>query len=763
MPPAKTLSPAELAKLEHAFATDPASDAYRPLAEAYLAMGRFMEAMVVCKKGVKAHATLTEPRILLARVYAEQAKDKKAIEELTGALQLAPNDKIALRMMGCLLIKTGELEPGKAHLIRAFEQDKSDIETQEAMLKAGVLMPQAAPQMQVQVPQPSHQALPPVPQQNRAAGAAPPSAIRPLQPRPVQARRSLQEESISELSEISDVRPIHKRSSGFAKGMFFLLIFVVPLSAAGYYGFGQYRAKQIREANKLNREANDKIKIDTFVAYKSAAEASESALQMAASDDTSRNARGLLAYSKTILWGEHQHDEATREAAEKNINEGVRSKEASAYLHSAEALFQFYSGKGDEALKKIEERIKAAGEKQVPQYYLTRGILQTNTGELEAARESLERAQAITPDDPRVFVALGYLHRRRGNDLLALTAFNNALKYSKNAHPDALVGTASLILDQDNPGNGYCMASKNLKSLLDMEPPPSPRQLALANSVKALLISRVSLDAPLFTNKEFVKTLLDCTQVDGSKAKAEIAKYESDGLALDRNNPEMTLVKGRRLFFEQKYDDSIAEIKKAVEASPKSAHYHAELAMVLMRKEGGDAAAEESLKKALALVPNSPKLLSMLGQTQFRQKKFDDAKQTLEKATADAKARNPEARYLLGKILRDQKKDYAKAAELLKRAGEEYFADPSLAAQAFDDLAQAYELKDDKDQARVSYEKALNADKEYSPAYCRYARFLAKLNDVKDKDKMVNVAKESLKLEPKGDCAAEMQKITPPS
>ena len=79
--PAKTLSPAELAKLEHAFASDPSSEAYKPLAEAYLAMGRFMEAMVVCKKGVKAHPTRAEPRLLLARVYAEQGKDKKALEE----------------------------------------------------------------------------------------------------------------------------------------------------------------------------------------------------------------------------------------------------------------------------------------------------------------------------------------------------------------------------------------------------------------------------------------------------------------------------------------------------------------------------------------------------------------------------------------------------------------------------------------------------------------------------------------------------------
>src|SRR6516225_1374831 len=105
----KTLSPAELAKLEHAFATNPTSEAYKPLAEAYLAMGRFMEAMVVCKKGVKAHPNAAEPRILLALVYREQGKDRKALEEVLGALPLAPSDKGILRMAAELQLKLGEV------------------------------------------------------------------------------------------------------------------------------------------------------------------------------------------------------------------------------------------------------------------------------------------------------------------------------------------------------------------------------------------------------------------------------------------------------------------------------------------------------------------------------------------------------------------------------------------------------------------------------------------------------------------------------
>src|SRR5512134_3307510 len=106
--PTQRISAAELASLEHAFAADPTSDAYRPLAEAYLALGRFMEAMVVCKKGVKAHPEDPSPRVLLARVYADQGKDRKALEELQAVLQTWPAFGSANRMAGALHLRLGE-------------------------------------------------------------------------------------------------------------------------------------------------------------------------------------------------------------------------------------------------------------------------------------------------------------------------------------------------------------------------------------------------------------------------------------------------------------------------------------------------------------------------------------------------------------------------------------------------------------------------------------------------------------------------------
>lgn len=777
MPPVtKSLSPAELAKMEHAFATDPASEAYKPLAEAYLGMGRFMEAMVVCKKGVKAHPSLPDPRVLLARVYAEQGKDKKALEELQGALQVAPTDKIALRLLGALQIKGGETAAGKEALLKAFASDEADPESIELMEKHGVAVPKAAV---VAAPPPAPVAAPPqapaVSQPALTARAAP-AVQAQVQPPPSSPAVAASPEKTSsrqtpaarrpvvphdDEQEVSGVRPA-RAQSGKSKAVFFLLLFIVIVIGPAYWGLGQYRGKLIREANVAISDATKLVKSDTFKGYEEAIAKAQFALDLNASADTTRNARGLLAYAYTIRWGEHIHEESNREAAEKNIAAGIAGKEQSAYLHAAQAMFDFYSGKTEEGLKAIEGRIKFAetNKKQVSIYYLTRGTLQMNSGDLEAAKESLDRAQAIAQDDPRVYIALGNLHRRRGNDGQALSAFNVALDRTRKTHPEGLLGTANLILDQENPGNGYCIAANYVKALQGMADAAAPRQLATNNFVRALLVSRVARDIPLYTDKAFQKTLEECTQVkpDEAAVRKEVASAENNGLSLDRNNPELLLIRGRRLAYEGKFDEAAAEIRKAIERNTKASHFHVELAKVLMKKEGGEPAAEEALKKALSLVPNSPKLLSMLGQVQYRQKKMDAARETLDKAVADPKTRNPEARFLLGKIYRDEKKDLGRAIELLKKAGEEYFSDPALASQAFDELAAAFELKGDKDSARATYEKSLNADKDNAAPYCHYARLLAK--DAREREQAKALAQAFLKLAPKDPCAEEMQRLS---
>src|SRR6266511_4046205 len=136
--PARPLSAAELSALEHAFAADPVSEAYRPLTEAYLAMGRYMEAMVVCKKGVKAHPDDPSARVLLARVYADQGKDRKALDELQAILAAYPTFAAANRMAGVLHMRIGEREQGEAALRRAADAAPDDPEVRAALAKYGV-------------------------------------------------------------------------------------------------------------------------------------------------------------------------------------------------------------------------------------------------------------------------------------------------------------------------------------------------------------------------------------------------------------------------------------------------------------------------------------------------------------------------------------------------------------------------------------------------------------------------------------------------
>src|SRR5215472_1646937 len=167
-PPTKPPSPAELAKLEHAFATDPSSNAYLPLAEAYLSASRFMEAMVVCKKGVKTHPNAVEPRLLLARVYQQQGKDRKALEESLAALQIAPADKVTLRMTADLQFKLGEAEAGRGTLLKAYELDSRDSETMSLMGQWKVEPPKPAPRL----------ASAPIPRGQ--TGAPTPAAAQPL-------------------------------------------------------------------------------------------------------------------------------------------------------------------------------------------------------------------------------------------------------------------------------------------------------------------------------------------------------------------------------------------------------------------------------------------------------------------------------------------------------------------------------------------------------------------------------------------------------
>ncbi|WP_164000217.1 tetratricopeptide repeat protein [Pyxidicoccus caerfyrddinensis] len=782
--PSKTLSPAELAKLEHAFASDPSSAAYKPLAEAYLSMGRFMEAMVVCKKGVKAHPNASDPRLLLARVYAEQGKDKKALEEALGALTVQPEDKAALRMAGTLQLKTGETEPGKANLLKAYGADPGDPETVTLLQQYKIDLPRPAAPAPVAAPPVLTPAAPPPPsatQQSAAAlasvaatgasQASPSATARATSGAPQQrssgganaaraeapAVRSAPQPRrapvvVEEVDEDEDDEPSTSRrrpaSGGRGGKMVTLALLVaIPLFAIGYGWYSSHAKARARELKKTLDVATELLKRDSFDSYKKACEAADKALEV---DSDSTVAHGYLAYAYAIRWGEHGGGDDARRKAEEHLAAGKAGKDVSSHLIAAEALIQTYGGKGKEALGKLEETVKGldAQGRSSSLLYLTQGLIQMNAGDLERGRDSLERAQVLAPDDPRIYAGLGAVYRRLGQDNTAWKNYDFALRYEKD-HPESLLGRALLMLEQDSPN--YGLAHTMLKKLLETDPPPSPRQLAAAHLARSLLISRVSAEMAEL-KPDVQQKLSEATGVplDKDKARAEMLKSEETGFALDKQNPELHLIKGRRLLAENNFDAAAEEIRKAIRVDGTRAQFHVELAKALMGKQGGEKEAAEALVTALKTMGDSPKLVVMLGNAYRRQGKLDEALTQYQRAVKDPKAKNPEARLAMGAIYRERS-DWAKAQEQLEKASQEFVGQADRAAMALTELARVYQGKGDAAKADETYQRALNADESYGPAYYFYATLLSK--DAKQGPKAKMLAQEYLKREPSGEHA----------
>jgi cellulose synthase operon protein C len=748
--PAKTLSPQELAKLEHAFASDPSSDAYRPLAEAYLGMGRFMEAMVVCKKGVKAHPNRPDARVLLARVYADQGKDKKAIEELQAALAVAPEDRTILRQLGALQMKTADVAAGRPNLLKAWEIAPTDAETLALMAQWKIDAPRPAPPPEPAPPPPPSTTRTPV-ATARTTTADVPTSRTPAAgaPAATMSRTSLRAAE----EEEERLRKHAKASSGAARA-FMLALAVAVVGVGAFYGWGQWNARRANIFSRALKEASEQLKHDSFASYKLACTAAEQALEV---EPKSVAAHSYLAYAYAIRWGEHGDGDDARRFAEEHLQAAKAGGEVDSHMYAADALLQEYSGKGTRALGELTREVKSFDEEGHASslLYLTLGLVQMDAGDLERARESLEKAQALAPADPRIYSALGALHRRRGDSREAEKNFGFALRYEKD-HPASLLGLSLLLIEQDNSAR-FPAAAVNLKKLLEGEPPPSPRQLALAHMARALLIARVQ--AAMATLKpDEQRSLAERTNVPFDKVEAAslAAKEEDEAFTLDRNNPELLLLKGKRLVAEGQLDAGIQQMREAVKVDPTRAQFYVDLARALMLKPEGAREAQDALTTAIRTLPDSPRLMVLLGQAYRRQGHLDEAIAQFHKALVDPKARNPDARLQLGIALRE--KGNAKEAEKeLVRASQEYLGQARRIAETFTELGRTYEALDDKVRADEAYQKALNSDADYPDAYFFYAHLLGQ--DRKAKDKARASALAYLRLDPRGEHAAEAQRI----
>ena len=100
----------DLNALEQAFAKDKSLDTCLLLCDAYLGASRYMEAMVVCKKGIRTSPDDPRGHVALAQVYLEQGKIPKAQKEIDLVAAANPNDPSVLETRGRVAMKNGDAQ-----------------------------------------------------------------------------------------------------------------------------------------------------------------------------------------------------------------------------------------------------------------------------------------------------------------------------------------------------------------------------------------------------------------------------------------------------------------------------------------------------------------------------------------------------------------------------------------------------------------------------------------------------------------------------
>ncbi len=699
--PTKPLTPAELSALEHAFATDPASDAYRPLTEAYLAMGRFMEAMVVCKKGVKGHPDDPAAKVLLARVYADQGKDRKALEELQAVLAAYPTFAAANRMAGVLHMRLGERGPGEAALRRAADAAPEDAEVKAALAKYGVsAAPKPAPAAPAAPVAPRVAPRPPVAAsaaaKARVVAAEDPAGIMgeirieeeaPI-PTPVPAKHGRNVQYAEALAEKYATREFTitqtvggKRVRPSKKGTIAttVALFVVLAAALGGWAlFNKARKAQIESIDRLLKEVLPLVDKDVPAAYGEAAAKCKQILDL---DEASIAGHAFLAYVDAIRFGEQGEGEAIKAEAVKHVEEARRLGQRHSHLVAAEAYLELHGGDPAGAKKTIEAVVGGDEGVQSPFLLGALGAVHLHEGELDLAREVLGRAQKASPGDVRVAWLLAEQFRRRGDgyEVQAAGFYDYALRIQKD-HLASIVGKALVLLERGQIEE----AGRAADLVLSPQAAASKPQQALAWAIRGGVLG-------------------------AQGREKDAAAAEEQAARLDPSSAEVPHLVGLRKLRQGDAGGAAEAFQRAVQLDAKRVSLYADLVRALLHKDGGP-----MLKRAVARMGESPRLSLALGDAYRAAGDADLARGQYEKAIQLGRP-FPDARVALARLHRAKNNIPGALVELTQAIDEYGQGGAGGAAAAFVEMADAERARGARPEVlKDLYLKALDKD----PASC---------------------------------------------
>lgn len=725
----------DLARLEYEFATNPNSEAFIPLAQAYLKMGRFVEAMVVCKKGIKAHPELPTGRLIMARIYADQAKHQRAIEELNSLLKLSPQNADAFRLLGKIHLKLGREDEGIGFLKKTLDAEPEDAEAKAELTKRGIEYPpppppkapepEPEPEPVAVVSSPAGPARPP-----RPAPGAPPSVIseRPTQKVPVanMPARATQppprpQKRIADIFQEIEAKEQKPSRKGFKYTIILAGILLVTLSVYLIYTW-QAGLKQA-EINKNLEAGRQAFSRDTFAGYKKALEAYRAIYKL---DKEQPEALARVPFSIAVLVGEHGDSRDLMKEAERFSREASGLQLNSPPHIVSQAMLALYGGGSQaDAIKLLERAIKDAPEASA--LHTALGLILLNKGELGQARDRL--LEGAGSADTRALVGLGDWAIRRSMFREA-SQFFNRVQQTDREHIGSLLklGLVAVLRADDAAATG--MADQIIKRFRnELEPNASERDKALAELLEVV-----------------VKVRLTASRAEGLKKLAEMLKK-------DQANALVHFVAAREYRRQGKLADAKETIGKALRIDSSRPDFVLEEASIALALKDWETARARALR-VQAMDAESGQSALIVGDAYLGEKNFDKAKEYYEKARGFEDT-EPISHLRLGRLYLGQTKpdpDLAQAEFELAVGSLSQLGERRGAAEACHELARIYRGKGRAREFVAIVQRAMNIDANFAPPYALYV--LAVDTATEDgKTEAVEKCSRYLELDPNGEYA----------
>lgn len=709
----------DLSQLEMAFAADP--KAFVPLTQAYLQLGRFMEAMVVCKKGIKASPESIDGKLLLARVYAEQGKVPKAVEELKAIFAQSPDlkgpDAAACHfLLGQMHERAGRFEEAIESFKETLRQDRGNSEAKAALKAKGVdFDPGPSPEevaaaaaaaaaarkavedAEIAAAQQAAEAAEAARKVQEAKARAMGQAISPGRQTPATGSTSGLPSGVPSSLPPQPVDPAFaaayaqnlygypgpqqqpgKRGLGF--GFTFGLAALLLLVVVGVIAGLTYHRRNQDQILQLLKDQQSLTKKDTTLGHKKALEKLEAALKI---DADQEYAVSQYAYSLNVL-AERGLKEIEAKVGPATLKAEKEAKNNQLSV-AARMINLRMSGKADEA---VALALKVGDPKtlSIP----LRAELGRSYAALGRITEMRDMADSLKDSpDANALCFAGDAYRRLGEVFKARQAFDGAIKTELD-HDPARALRAMLILEQDDVVN-LPIALDDVSTVLEAgKDALGNRQRGYATLGRALIAKRTRA------------------------GDREVQRDIDAARLLLRNDPEMPLFEAQQAKEEKSWDKAQELLKSAIGLDRyRLRPYLMQVEVAARAKKFADA--DAALAAAQTIFGDNLELGLGKGQKLLAEGKADEALAHLQNMlkTMDI----AEVHRDIGKVFM-LKKDYTSAVASLKKAAEKSAArGPGIQANVYTWLGRAFASADDHTQAAATYSEALAITNEFPSTY----------------------------------------------